>query len=309
MLLPVESETATANAKFDALYRDLCTNKLNPDGSTKLDVKAQKERDALADDLNKARVSVARSGLIRTHLDTLAYREEELPSELRELIATIAAALQAQLSPDDFDLLHEDMDKFKNNAQPISRLISKAAAKDLSTLAHLATTSGHDRDISLISSLKKSKDTISDSSNALSRLRGEMTQEALTAQSLYRQALEISIRILEQTVHGSLSRGTKAKADYLATVAEGMTRKLQVQQVQLTAQTASPELQAALERKMDGLEKEGLALRRKGREAQELLARYRRTEGMEEVAREFAELVREREKVRKDIERLEGGRK
>lgn len=248
--------------------------------------------------------------------------------QLRELTATIAAALQAQLSPDDFDLLHEDIDKFKastafaqhdftsalsnslqNNAQPISRLISKAAAKDLSTLTHLATTSGHDPDISLISSLKKSKDTISDSSNALSRLRLEMTQETLTTQSLYRQALETSIRILEQTVHGSLSRGTKAKADYLATVAEGMARKLQVQQGQLTAQTASPEFQAALERKMDDLEKEGLALRRKGREAQELLARYRRTEGMEEVAREFAELVREREKVKKDIERLEGGRK
>jgi hypothetical protein len=46
MLPPIEPETAQANPKFDALYRDLCTNKLNSDGSTKLDMGAQKEREA-----------------------------------------------------------------------------------------------------------------------------------------------------------------------------------------------------------------------------------------------------------------------
>lgn len=49
MLPPIEPEIATANPKFDALYRDLCSNKLNVDGSTKVDVNAQKERDVLSE--------------------------------------------------------------------------------------------------------------------------------------------------------------------------------------------------------------------------------------------------------------------
>lgn len=47
MLPPVDQDIRTANPKFDALYNDLCNNKLNPDGSTKLDSKAQRERDTL----------------------------------------------------------------------------------------------------------------------------------------------------------------------------------------------------------------------------------------------------------------------
>lgn len=49
MLPPVDQEIRTANSKFDALYNDLCSNKLNPDGSTKIDAKAQRERDSLSE--------------------------------------------------------------------------------------------------------------------------------------------------------------------------------------------------------------------------------------------------------------------
>jgi len=48
MLPPVDSTTLSANPRFETLYRDLCTNKLNPDGSSVLDVKVQKERDIFA---------------------------------------------------------------------------------------------------------------------------------------------------------------------------------------------------------------------------------------------------------------------
>lgn len=47
MLPPVDQNIRSANPKFDALYNDLCNNKLNPDGTTKLDAKAQRERDML----------------------------------------------------------------------------------------------------------------------------------------------------------------------------------------------------------------------------------------------------------------------
>lgn len=44
MLPPVDADVTSSNPKFDALYRDLCANKLHSDGSSKLDAKAAKDR-------------------------------------------------------------------------------------------------------------------------------------------------------------------------------------------------------------------------------------------------------------------------
>lgn len=41
----VDSEILSANPKFQALHRDVLINKLDSDGTTRLDVKAQKELD------------------------------------------------------------------------------------------------------------------------------------------------------------------------------------------------------------------------------------------------------------------------
>ena len=48
MLPPIDSNTLSANPKFETLYRDLCANKLNPDGSSVLDDKVQKEHKIFA---------------------------------------------------------------------------------------------------------------------------------------------------------------------------------------------------------------------------------------------------------------------
>ena len=48
MLPPVDPTALSANPKFETLYRDLCANKLNPDGSSALDEKVQKERNLFA---------------------------------------------------------------------------------------------------------------------------------------------------------------------------------------------------------------------------------------------------------------------
>lgn len=49
MLRPVDPDTLSANARFGTLYQDLCNNKLNPDGTSKLDAKAQRDRDGLSE--------------------------------------------------------------------------------------------------------------------------------------------------------------------------------------------------------------------------------------------------------------------
>ena len=47
MLPPVNSSILAEHPKFDALYRDLCDNKLHADGSSQLDLDEIKERKAL----------------------------------------------------------------------------------------------------------------------------------------------------------------------------------------------------------------------------------------------------------------------
>lgn len=42
----------------------------------------------------------------------------------------------------------------------------------------------------------------------------------------HRQLLETGIRILEQTMHGAVARGVRARAEHLAVVAKGMELKL-----------------------------------------------------------------------------------
>jgi hypothetical protein len=48
MVPVVDPATLSTHPKFDALYRDICNNKLNVDGSTAVDEKAKKERAAFA---------------------------------------------------------------------------------------------------------------------------------------------------------------------------------------------------------------------------------------------------------------------
>lgn len=56
------------------------------------------------------------------------------------------------------------------------------------------------------------------------------------------------MRILEQTVHGSESRAVKAKVDYLATVGEGMSKKVLVQENQLLSLVDTSQLQPQLQK-------------------------------------------------------------
>lgn len=86
-----------------------------------------------------------------------------------------------------------------------------------------------------------------------------------------------------------------------------MSKKLQLQSQQLNAEVYSPEVQEALKAKQEELEGRARATRRKMREKEEELERLRKVGGLEGVAEEFAQVTREKERVRADIERLQTG--
>ena len=153
------------------------------------------------------------------------------------------------------------------------------------------------------------KEDIARSRSTAGKDRLSLALEATKLHELYRTVIETSIRLLEQTIHGSVARGVKAKADYLALVAEGMSKKLSLQHGQLMSQLYSPDLQEALVRRLGELQAEHGATKRRVWEAEGKMEEYRRAGGMESVAREYAEILKETDKVKADIARLgEDGR-
>lgn len=139
----------------------------------------------------------------------------------------------------------------------------------------------------------------------LAATRIDITHETGKVHELYRQVLANSIRLLEQEIHGSVSRASKAKADYLAVVAEGMAKKLGIQHQQLLSQVYSDDLQEVLQERSEELSREDRSIRRKLDQAQEKLQQYRAGRGMEGMANEYAEILSETARVRAEITRLE----
>lgn len=175
---------------------------------------------------------------------------------------------------------------------------------DITTLATMLNPEEPPSTEQLAASIKRHKDSLSTSQSTLTTSRLSLAQEVSKLQDLYRQVIERSIRILEQIIHGSVARGAKTKADYLALVAEGMSKKVSLQHGQLLAQLYSPAFQEALENRLHELQDENRSVNRRVREAEERLDEYRKTSGMDSLAQEYADVLKEIEKVKGDIVRL-----
>ncbi|KXG50937.1 uncharacterized protein PGRI_065090 [Penicillium griseofulvum] len=132
------------------------------------------------------------------------------------------------------------------------------------------------------------------------------------------RVLERTVVILERAKHGALARATKAKAEHLAVVAQGVEGKLEVTKLEIAATLYTPETLAALARYRQHLRqtKERLQHRRK-MTVQELRA-YGDVEmsdpatdippdegTFEDIARRYGVLAREVEEVKMEIARLE----
>ncbi|KAK5132064.1 hypothetical protein LTR08_000401 [Meristemomyces frigidus] len=302
---PVDASVATANPRFDALYRDLCANKLNADGTSKLDAKALKERQTLEEDLHQARLETAKREIIRNGLCDLVCRSDDLPDELRDLVSITAVALDGNTANEDEALVDEELETLNEHAPAITRALSKQLEQDVTTLALLLAPNDPHSVAKLAAGIQVLQTTIATSRTRLADTRYSLAQDIWTLHDLYRQVMQTSIRALEQTIHGSVARGTKAKAEYLAVVAEGISKKLSVQHGQLMMQLYSPEAQERLRARMEGAESETRVVRRKIREAEEQLGKFRQARGMEAMVKEYAEILMETKKVKDEVERLQ----
>ncbi|RMY43467.1 hypothetical protein D0864_15840 [Hortaea werneckii] len=323
MLPLADTSVLGANPKFAALYRDLSSNKLNTDGTSKLDAKALKEREAL----EKLKSSLQNG---KSYILDLVIWSIEVTScqkrcvaitpamlslrpltqtQLQDLVGITAASLAGDIGDEDKDIIASELERFHEYAPRIAEAISKNIQTDATALASLLSPENAPHVEDLADTIHKVQGTLATSTSRLSELRISLAQEIPALHELYREIIETSIRILEQTIHGSVARGTKAKADYLAVVAEGMSKKLLLQHGQLMQQIYTPEIQGILRNKQEDLDAESLSLKRKVREMDERLAAYRQERGMKQMVGEYAELLRETERVEREIDRLETGGK
>jgi len=148
-------------------------------------------------------------------------------------------------------------------------------------------------------------DNTSSLETSLHDARISLANETASLLTLHQKAYTIIIRTLEQTIHGSVARGTRAHAEYLAQMTQGLEQKLRIIEMQTLQQIYTPEVNDALRTKEQELEKEQIALRRQTRELETDLQGYERVKGMKELANTYAEVQRETIKVQADIDRLQ----
>jgi hypothetical protein len=193
----------------------------------------------------------------------------------------------------------------QDNPSRVAAAVEQNLNRNATALAHVISPKTKSEPVRTPDTLTDLSRSVATYKTDLAATRLDITHESGKVHELYRQVLASSIRLLEQEIHGSVSRASKAKADYLAIVAEGMAKKLGIQHQQLLSQVYSNDLQDVLQERSEELSREDRSIRRKLDLVQEKLQQYRAGRGLEGMANEYAEILSETARVREEIARLE----
>ncbi|KAJ5809570.1 uncharacterized protein N7503_001788 [Penicillium pulvis] len=147
--------------------------------------------------------------------------------------------------------------------------------------------------------------------------RRQMAATAAEVLSVQAQVMERTVILLERVKHGALARATKARAEHLAVVAQGVEGKLEVTKLEIAATLYTPETSFALGRYQQHLRETRARLDERREIAIEELSRYGNVEGaasesgsidrsstFTETARRYGVLAKEVEGVKMEIARL-----
>ncbi|CAO2650858.1 Nn.00g091550.m01.CDS01 [Neocucurbitaria sp. VM-36] len=220
MLPPVDPVVLQRNPNFEVLYKDLCSRKLNPDGSTR-DTKKQRIHDEIRKSLSTSRAAFLSSQLLINTLSDLPSKAANLPPELHSVIEIVIAQLRGHVSSSDREILSADISLFLDSISTISSALSIQLSTIATLLSTIAAEPLHRNTPTLSpSSLSHNAASIQDAATHhlpqnLAEARMDLANTASTLLSTHLSLLTLSISILEQTQHGSLSRHTRSSAEYL----------------------------------------------------------------------------------------------
>ncbi|KAJ5298892.1 uncharacterized protein N7443_007012 [Penicillium atrosanguineum] len=199
------------------------------------------------------------------------------------------------------------------DTEPLQEKPQNISAHYRSTSNHYARARARDRRLSdRVQTLRRVQ--IAD----LPAARRKMAATAAELLAVQTQVLERVVVLLERVKYGVFARATKAKAEHLATVAQGVEGKLEVTKLEIAATLYTPETLAALSRYQQHIRESKNRLEERRELAMEELSRYgdvqaSETTGldrsgpggtMSEIARRYGSLAKEVETVRMEIARL-----
>lgn len=166
--------------------------------------------------LKHARTTLYTSQILLQTLSSLPQKSSTLPDELHAVIELVTAQLSGHIPTPDREILAGDIDFFLDNISTISEAISAQLTTVVDLLCRVANPMGAPEASSLATRAEKlMQDAEEELPKELGEAKLELANTAYGVLSIHRLVLETSIKILEQTMHGSLARAAKAKAELL----------------------------------------------------------------------------------------------
>jgi len=308
MLPPIPVSVLDQNPRFHQLYKDISTSRLNPDASSRL-IKQQRAQADIEKQLQVLRKESLQKDLLQESLTTIANQLHDLPLEIRTSCLIVAGQLRGGVSAAEMAMLKDVLDDFAKNAAAIAAALSKALRQLATRLATLLSADeGRDARPADVGQLAASAAKVLAQNAAaalrIAQLRARVSDLSNQIAAAHREILEASVRILEQTLHGSVSRGVRAKAEHLAVVAKGLDLKIRILDVSDPLRSNS-DLRDALEFYNEHLGDEKRRYEAKLKETQNEVEGYEKEKGMAEIGKRFAELLGKCNDVKAEVARLQ----
>jgi hypothetical protein len=257
--------------------------------------------------LTSALTTLHTTQILTTSLSTLPSKAAELPPDLHSVIETVTAQLNGQVPASDREILSSDIEFFHANIGPIASALSAQFVTIADYLCLIASPTSPPA----ISSLQNAAHALQKSATeilpqevqaATTHLTNTLTNLLTTHSTL----LSTSIKILEQTQHGALSRHTKSSAELIHTKA--MLLGLQAK-IHTFVHPPPAEFVEALKEFRKGLGGSKRALWDREALARRELELYGKAgeKGMRDLAKRKEGLMKEIERVEAEVRKLEGG--
>lgn len=258
--------------------------------------------------LTTARSTLLSTQILIDNLSTLPSRAPTLPNDLHACIDLISALLSGRIPSDsDREILSGDITTFLDNIDIIASALSSQLEILTIHLCSIASPLSPPTPASLATTAESLFNGATlELPDSIANARTALTNSFTTLLNLHKHVLETSIRILEQTQHGSLARQTKARAELLHTRAT----LLGLQARCWTFSHPPPaEFVAALKEFRRSQGSGERALRDREALARQSLGLYAEAgeKGVRELARRKRVLEAERERMEGEIEDLERG--
>lgn len=258
--------------------------------------------------LSTARTNLHITNLLTHTLYTLPSKNPSLPPDLHQTIDLLVALLTAQIPPSFRDILNPSLSTALSQIPTLAPYLSS----HLATLAHLLSTIASPFSPPTLSTLATQATHLRETTTttlprALAAATTHLATTAHATLTTHRHLLTTSIVILEQAQHGSLARDTKARADALAARAALLGLQARLHSL---AHPPPAQFVAALKefRRLQGLGERGLRDRESLARRELQLYGKAGEKGMRDLARRKDGLLREMERVRKEVEGLESER-